>query len=453
MDNIFESLNFRNIFFDGKVIPGDFIVSSVDALATYLQDNANPNSPFMYLFAHNHVKTIIAYFAIIKAGFIVVLIDPDIKRLELNEMMANTPPSAFIRINKQQLNFEYQQEIIFRDDVEHMMMTYDVNDVCTIVYTAADDGYAKAAMLTRKNILANAQAVIECNRIHENSICCALLPFHHMFGLQTGVLVPILANGSLLVEDISDLRRLKTIADDIEKYKVSNVYSIPVVYYLFGIVPEITTQLRHAKSVVSGGYKLSASIFQKFLKKFGKEIHEGYGITEASPICTWHRPEDKIKLDSVGRTFSGCEIKILQDQHSECLSGQVGEICVKGQNVMKGYYHHEQATRRVLQDGWLHTGDLGKMDTDGYLYITGLKKRMLNVSGRNVYPAEVERLIRPYRNVEDIEVYGGISKLQGDVVKARIMLKEKTPEAEKAFKQWCLEHISQYKVPKSMEFY
>ena len=120
---------------------------------------------------------------------------------------------------------------------------------------------------------------------------------------------------------------------------------------------------------------------------------------------------------------------------------------------MKGYFNCERETRLILKDGWLHTGDLGKLDKNGYVYIAGLKKRMLNVGGKNVYPSEVERLMRLHENLEAVQVYGDISKLQGNIVKAKIKLREKGAEAERTFKFWCLKNISHYKLPKRMEFY
>jgi len=453
MLNIFESINVRNIFFRGETFSGEHIRASVNDLAAYLISKANPNSPFMYLFAHNHLKTVIAYFAIIRAGFIVVLVNPHIKRLELHEMLIDAPPTALIRINKYQLKFEYEKEITFCEDVRYVKNNHDLDDVCTLVYTAADDGYAKAAMLTKKNILTNAHALVKDGETNERNVFCALLPFYHMFGLQTGVFVPMMTKGSLLIEDISDLRRLATIADEIKSYKVSNIYSLPILYYLFGVVPEITEQLNYVNSFVSGGYKLPLPIFQRFLEKIGKEIQEGYGLTEASPVCSWHRPGEKIKTESVGKAIRCCDIKILNMQDTECSVGEIGEICIKGHNVMKGYYNQKELTLQTMQNGWLHTGDLGAMDEEGYVYVSGLKKRMLNVGGRNVYPAEVERFIKQYQHVEHVEVYRGTSKLQGDVVKAQIKLRDHTENAENAFKQWCLEHISHYKIPKTIEFY
>jgi len=453
MTDIFKSLNFKHIIFNDQVYTKEVIASAVDALLKIIHGNVNHGSPFIYLFAHNHLKTIIAYLAIIKAGYIAVLVDPDIKTIEVNDMLYDTPPSAIIRIKKEKLDLNFQEEIIFQERVETISCASDMEDVCTIVYTAADDGYPKAVMLTRTNMLSNAESIVECDRINKESVCCSLLPMHHTFGLQTAVLAPLMASGSVLIEDINGLKTLCNIQCHISKYAVTNVYSIPMIYYLLSAASEFTEDtLKSVVSFVSGGYKLSESIFHTFLEKSGKEIHEGYGLTEAAPVCTWHRPDDPIKLDSVGRSFSCCEIKILDDHNTECDRGEIGEICVKGQNVMKGYYHHDTATISALQNGWLHTGDLGNMDENGFVYLTGLKKRMLNVGGKNVYPAEVERLMRFNGNVEEVQVYGGKSKLMGNIVKVKVRLRKNSFEEKHKFEQWCTENISRYKLPKKYEY-
>lgn len=451
MDFFDKRLEFKKIIFRDKFYYPEEINSSIDTLSSYLKNNKKSNSPFVYLFAHNHIKTIIAYFAIIKSNKICVLVDPYKKRLELNEIMEDTPPYAIINYNKTSDEYDYENEIKFTDnniDIDNDQL----NDVCTMVYTNAEDGYAKAVMLTKKNIISNAEAHATTNDSDPNSVICALLPFHHMFGLTIGVIAPLISNSSILIEDPSNLIYIRSISDNFSKYKLTHLYTIPLIYYLLEKIPGIKEKLNNIKYLTSGGYKLPLSIFVNFKQKFNLEIHEGYGLTEASPVCTWHHTGKKIKPDSVGQPFSCCDVKIMNDDNQELPIGSIGEICIKGDNVMKGYYNNKEVTKKVLKDSWLHTGDLGKMDSDIYVYFIGLKKSMMNVGGKNIYPNEVKRLIKLNDNVKNIEIFKEESEIQGNAFSAKIKLKSNNSETQEIFKEWCNENISKHKIPHSITF-
>lgn len=447
-----SNLEFNKIIFRDKFYYPPQINSSIDNLSSNLKTNKESNTPFVYLFAHNHIKTVIAYFAIIKSGKICVIVDPEIKHIELGEMMQDTPPYATIKFDKNGEEFDFKNDIVFTDnniDVDSKQL----DDVCTMKYTAAEDGYAKAVMLTKKNILSNAQAILDCDRVDKNKISCALVPFHNLYTLQTGIFAPLLAGGSFLIVELTHSLQFRKIMIDISSHEVTNLYSIPMLYYLMYKDPNIKDKIKKIETFVSGGYEFSPKIYDTFLEKAGKQIRNGYGLTEASPICTWHRPEDSIKVDSIGRAFSCCKIKILNDKNEELPIAKNGEICIKGNNVMKGYFNNKKATQDVLINGWLHTGDYGKIDSDGYIYFTGLKKNMLNVAGQKVYPTEVERFILKNENVLSIQIFGEKDILLGHVIKAKIKLRINSNKSQGALKKWCRNNLSSYKNPRYIEFH
>ncbi len=453
MPELFDRLSFRKIFFRGRVFEPAEVNAAITDVAAHLRANTRSPSPFVFLLGPNHIKTVIAYFAIQKAGLIVVPLDPDIRPLELADLENDSRPCAKIRIDPGLASFDCSREIAFNEPpAEHSAGQEDLSDVCMMVYTAADDGWYKGALLTRENLLANAQAVVDCDEVTSTRVSCALAPMYHTYGLQTGLLGPLVARCSMMIEDLSDLQSLKTVVQSIAAYRVTNIYSLPSVLYLLSRVPDVRQTMTDVVSVVSGGYKLNENIFRTFLDKTGLAIHEGYGLTEASPICTWHRPRDPLKLDSVGRAFSCCEVSIRDDQSLPLPVGRVGEVCIRGANVMKGYYRHPEETRRVLRNGWLHTGDLGRMDEEGYLYLTGLAKRMLNVGGKNVYPAELERLLRLQENIRQAVVYGQESALGGHTVGVRIELDGRGNGSPDAVRQWYSASISRFKMAKRIEF-
>jgi long-subunit acyl-CoA synthetase (AMP-forming) len=177
----------KQIFYNGRCFTNQDLRLWINAVAGRLRSNTSSNSPFLYLFAHNHIKTVIAFFAAQQAGYTVVLVDPETGPLELREMMADTPPAIEIHIKKDTMVFDYATEIIFtKNTIQDLFLLKEAHDTCCIVYTAADDGFAKAAMLTHKNLITNARAIVEADELSPESVSCSLLPMHHLFGLQTG---------------------------------------------------------------------------------------------------------------------------------------------------------------------------------------------------------------------------------------------------------------------------
>ena len=181
------------VIFRKKEYGPEIVMAGIDSVARYLKDNLVSDSPFVYLFATNHIKTVFSYFGIIKARRVCVIMDPKIGKLELSEMLLDTPPAACIRIDKATETFDFSKEIEIRNQSWKNDGGEDLSDVCTMIYTAAEDGYAKAVMLTHENMLANARAIAEGNSVTAGSITCALLPFCHSFGLQTGIITPLLS--------------------------------------------------------------------------------------------------------------------------------------------------------------------------------------------------------------------------------------------------------------------
>jgi long-chain acyl-CoA synthetase len=452
MDFFENDLQFTKIIFNDKVFLPVEVNREIHALREHLTHSIISDTPFIYLFAHNHIKTVIAYFAIIKSGHVCVLVEPDIGRLELDEMQQDTPPCALIRINRTEERFDYAAEIVFTDNNPKEFDEKELEEVCTIVYTNAEDGYAKGAMLTEKNLLSNARAGQISDEVTDRNVFCALLPFHHMFGLQTGLLTPLYSSASLVIEDLTELRRINKMARDIQTYGVTNLFSLPGIYYLLAKIKDIKAIVQEVQKICSGGCALPRSVYDHFLKITGKEIAEGYGLTEASPVAAWHRNSDPIKIGSVGRSYPCCEIRIFSPEGNCLHQGETGEIWIKGSNVMKGYYNRQKATGETIRDGWLRTGDLGMMDDGGYLFFKGLKKRMINNGGKKIYPEEVVRLLSLHRNVKEVKVVEYPKFIFTKIIKVQIELIEKGNDRATEYKDWVANQISSCKVPKELIF-
>ena len=179
---------------------------------------------------------------------------------------------------------------------------------------------------------------------------------------------------------------------------------------------------------------------------------EGYGLTEASPACSFNMLDRPQKPGSIGMAITGTMIKIVDENGIEVPHGEVGELVVKGDNVMQGYYKDKVATASVIKDGWLYTGDLGKMDDDNYIFLTGLKKRMIITSGFNVYPKEVEDVLNLHPAVKSARVIAKKDLMRGEIVKAEIVKNDGALIDEKEILKYCRIYLSPYKVPREVEF-
>jgi long-chain acyl-CoA synthetase len=448
---IITQLNFKQIIFQERRFDKQMISEAIDHLAKFLILHFRSSSPFVLLATYNHIKSLIAYYAIIKAGKIPAILDPGCKSIELTEIIEETDPAAIIFLNSSEISFRYEEEIVFRKQKSGFIITSDLKDVCTLAFTNAEDGYSKGAMLTEKNLLSEIHALIKTNKLADNSITCALLPFSHLFGLVQGILVPTHAGSTGVIIEL-DIVRINEIVEKIKRYEVTHLYTVPSLYYLFSKVPGIEKLVQDIQEFYSGGTQLSSFIFNSFYKKTNRRIREGYGLTESSPGVALNYEEEGPVENSIGIPLPGCEIKILDDNDNECLPGNIGEICIKGDMVFKGYLNHSETTKKVLKDGWLHTGDYGRKDLQGYTYFCGLKKDMINVAGNNVYPKKLERLIRINSKVTQVRILYEESVIQGHVVVANIQLNDSSEPAQEELKRWCYENINNVTLPKKWVF-
>jgi long-chain acyl-CoA synthetase len=239
----------------------------------------------------------------------------------------------------------------------------------------------------------------------------------------------------------------------LEREKITYIVAVPRLY--MGMVfyeKAAKYDLSSLKLCVTGGSAMPADFIPVFEQKFSVRLLEGYGLTEASPACSFNRMETVAKPGSIGTALEGIDIKIVDEDGREVPRNTIGELIVRGGNVMKGYYKDEAATASVLKDGWLYTGDLGRMDEENYIFLTGIKKRMIITSGFNVYPREVETILNMHPAVQDALVTGKEDLLRGELVKAQIVLRDGFHPDEKDIIRHCKVYLSPYKVPREVEF-
>jgi long-chain acyl-CoA synthetase len=434
------------LYYGDSVIEGDDCIATILAVQDALQRVARPESPFVLLYAPNHPKTIAAYLAILNAGKSCVLADPDIGAFELEEMLAITPPGALITPRVESNHWDFASEI-HRAQTPPPSELAPIEPSSTLVYTAAEDGYAKPAVLSLQNMIADTHAHIISNGSTPASAYCAVIPYHHLFGLVTGALSPCLANAACVVIEPSNMRAFRKALSLLARARVSHLYSVPVVYYVMSKIPEAQDVLSQIPYITSGGYALSEHLYATYATKFNAAIREGYGLTEASPICAWNHPDREVKCGSVGQSFSCCTIRCVDDAGKEVRTGMPGEIIVRGENVMNGYYGFAEATKKAIRKGWLHTGDYGSFDSNGYLYIRGLKKDMANIRGLKAYPAELQRYIKRNPSVESVHIFTRKSDLEGDKLYAEITFDRASENAVTDLVRWCKGKLTPFKCP------
>ena len=446
-----QQLNFQQLYFKGNRYDQPAIEAAIDHLSKYLLKNIHSPSPFVLFSAFNHIKTVIVYFAILKANRIAVILDPQMKSIELEEIINDVDPAAIIYVNEHTISFNYLEEIVLRNQSKGPNINTDIKDVCTIAYTNAEDGYSKGAMLTEKNLLSEIDALIKTNRLTSNSVTCSLLPFSHLFGFIYGVLIPAFGKGSTLISEVN-LFKIPNTLKEIETAKVTHLYTVPSVYYILSKIPDLTNSCKSILEFFSGGIQLPPSIYETFYSKTNHKIREGYGLTETSPAIASNYEEEGPVIGSFGKPFPGCEIEIRGERNIECKTEQVGEICIKGDMVFKGYFNHEQTTNKVLRNQWLYTGDYGRKDSKGNIYFCGLKKEMINVAGNKVYPKKLVRLINKHENVLSATIYSETSILQGSSIGANVRLRDNSRKSQEEIKTWCIHNINNSIIPKSWVF-
>ncbi|SKA00440.1 AMP-binding enzyme C-terminal domain-containing protein [Selenihalanaerobacter shriftii] len=318
------------------------------------------------------------------------------------------------------------------------------------LYTSGTTGDPKGAMLTHHNLIFDTEATIKHLKVDEEGRYLCVLPMFHAFAETVCMLMPVFLGASIVImKSFLPERVLKTI----QKKNVTFFAAVPTMYAaLLNVRNKEEYDLSSLELCLSGGAAMPLKIMEDFEKTFNTIIIEGNGPTETSPVA-YVNPIDGIrKPGSVGLPIPEVEAKIVDENDEELPRGEIGEIAVKGANVMKGYFKKPKATEKALRNGWFHTGDLGKMDNDGYISIVDRKKDMINVGGMNVYPREIEEQLYKNPKVLEVAVVATKDELRGEIPKAFIVLREGEEATDREIKMFCMDYFANYKIPKLIEF-
>lgn len=328
------------------------------------------------------------------------------------------------------------------------------DDVALLQYTGGTTGVSKGVMLTHRNLVANA---MQCKswfpgvEIGKERLL-AVLPFFHSFGMTVSMNFPIYVAATMILVPRFDTKEILSL---IQKHKPTLFPGVPTMYVAINNHPDVSKyDLSSVKFCISGAAPLPLEVLQQFEKITGGTLREGYGLTESSPVTHCNPLEGRVKEGSIGIPFPDTECKIVDVDTGTKVLGldEIGELCIQGPQIMKGYWNMPEETKLALREGWLYTGDIAKVDEDGYFYIVDRKKDMIIASGYNIYPRDIEEVLYEYPKVKEAAVAGIPDEYRGETVKAYVVLKDGVTATEEEIIAFCKENMAKYKVPKKIAF-
>ncbi|MEQ6375721.1 long-chain-fatty-acid--CoA ligase [Bacillaceae bacterium S4-13-58] len=492
----------KALYFEGKEVTFEEVYKSSKQVASFLQSKGLEKGERVAIMLPNCPQSVISYYGVLLAGGVVVQTNPLYTERELeyqirdsgakfivcldllfsrveNVMKKTDLSNAIVCSVKEYLPFpknllypfvqkkqageaikvEENEQIHVWGSVMNSSPNYEpveINpkeDLAILQYTGGTTGNPKGVMLTHYNLVSNTQMcdawLYKSERGKETTL--AILPFFHVYGMTTVMNLSIM-NGSkmVLLPKFEALQVLKMI----EKTRPTLFPGAPTIYIALLNHPELSNyDLSSIQACISGSAPLPTEVQSRFEKVTGGRLVEGYGLTETSPVTHSNFLWDQRVNGSIGVPWPDTDAKIVQmDSQEEVEVGEVGELIVRGPQVMKGYWNRPEETEMVLQDGWLRTGDLGYMNEDGYFFIVDRKKDIIIAGGYNIYPREVEEVLYEHEQVQEVVIAGIPDPYRGETVKAYVVPKEGEILNEGELDAFCRERLAAYKVPKIYEF-
>jgi long-chain acyl-CoA synthetase len=426
----------------------------------------------------NSLEFVAVYFGIIKAGGIAVPLDIRYKIEELASLFGSCQPKVLIAESDLleplvpalsrfgsikhviELDAKYggrflsYQEVMATGSSQRVEVSLKPDDIGTISYTGGPTNHPRGVALSHYSLVT--EAIISADGFEQTDgdiLMLFALPMYHMFGLGSALLSSVY-KGSTVVIVPGTGRSITSFLDTIEKDKGTIYLGVPYIYALAINVAEregIKNDLSSIRLWGSGGATLTTEIIRQFRHYYGADILDIWGLTEAVSHVTCSPLNGTGRPGASGKALPGWEIKAVDDNDNELSPNQSGEIVVRGP-IMQGYYNDPQVTAEVIKNGWLHTGDLGRVDEDGYLFLSGMKKDMIILKGQNVYPSDIEEVLCSYYKVAMAVVVGIPDKLRGEIVGAIIKLKSRFTATEQEIRSFCQERLADYKLPKKIFF-
>ena len=422
----------------------------------------------------NSPEYVIAYFACWKIGAVAGPVNSHLKSEELAFVLDNSEAVALIteqdflkHVEPIRAKLTHLHHVIVTDaEVENAIhfstaaaqsaelaeVAIESDDDAIIIYTSGTTGKPKGVLLTHRNILANARQITDWLGFNEADRLLCVMPLFHVNGIIVTTVTPMFAAASMVVAPkFSASRHWQIISD----YGVTSFGSVATMLamlsqtYPEGVPAGLNiSQLRFA---LCGSAPVPAEVMRQFEQRFDCLVIEGYGLSESTCRATFNPPNENRRPGSCGLPI-GCELKIFDDDDRELGVGEVGEIVLRGENLLKGYFKNAEATAKAFRSGWFHTGDVGYRDSDGFLFIVDRKSDMIIRGGENIYPREIDEVLYQHPAIQDAATIGVADKLYGEEVKAYVVLREGAAATEAELIAHCRAHLADFKCPKTIEF-
>ncbi|MEI9475211.1 MAG: AMP-binding protein [Deltaproteobacteria bacterium] len=419
----------------------------------------HPNSP----------QTLLSYYSIIKAGGVVVPINPIYTAREAKFILHDSEAKVLFlheifspMIEEIRSEIPLVRNIIVRNSYETIEMAvekivgsslstvkereFSPDDSAIIFYTSGTTGKPKGVMLTHRNFCFSGPNIAQSYGLRESDVSIAVLPLVHVFCVASPFFGSLSSGGRIVV-----LERFKTqlVFEAIAKYKVSWFPGVPTMFtYLLNGLRENRHDLSSLRMGLSGGASLPVEVLKEWEDRFRADIIEVYGLTESTGLVTANPVYGTRKAGSVGITVSGVSAKVINKQGIELPPGEIGEIVFKGPNATRGYFNLHEETSRKIKDGWVYTGDHAWRDEEGYFYIVGREKELIISGGYNIYPREIEEVVHGCAGVNEVAVIGVADRIKGEVPKAFVALKQGFSVTEDEILDYCKKNLAPYKIPK-----
>ncbi|MEH7416298.1 long-chain fatty acid--CoA ligase [Neobacillus drentensis] len=448
-----------------------------------LQKNQIQKGDRVAIMLPNCPQYVISYYGILNAGAIVTQVNPMSVERELEYILQDSGAETIVVLDalyprvknvqpqtnlKKVITVSIQpsaQDISPDRSFESFLSEGDGNitsihlepdhDVAVLQYTGGTTGRSKGAMLTHRNILANVLQSYEFFK-HEIEMgkerCLTVIPLFHVFGMSSCMNLSIyIAAESIMLPRFE----LEEVLNTIKNEQPTMFPGVPTMYVAITSHPRAEEfNINCIRTCNSGSAPMPVELLRNFERKTGSKILEGYGLSEASPTTHCNPPFAERKPGSVGIGMPSTEYKIvdLATGAEEVPVGKIGEVIIKGPQIMKGYWNLPEETAHTLREGWLYTGDIAKVDEDGYLYIVDRKKDLIIASGYNIYPRDIEEVLYEHPAVQEAVCIGVPDPYRGEDVKAVVVLKAGSMAAEQEIIQYCKQNMAAYKVPRIVEF-
>ncbi len=406
----------------------------------------------------NSPEFIYALYAALEAGATVVPVNTFLKAPEIQHIiddcrlkcLVTEPAFDEVTAKLQRTRLVPVAELARPSSIGLPPASISPSDLALIIYTSGTTGKSKGAMLTHGNIASNVRSCIQALEETESDRLTLLLPMFHSFMLTVCIFTPLSMGAGIVL--IKSVQPFKAAMREIIRNRATILVGIPQLFTALADakIPFWLHWVLSLRMAISGAAPLPHETLAKFARKFRFPLLEGYGLSEASPVVSFNPIRGPHKAGSVGLPLPDIEVKIFDDNDHELPTGQVGEIVVRGPNVMLGYYNQPEETAAALRNGWLHTGDMGRKDEDGYIYIVDRRKEMLLVRGCNVYPREIEEVLYKIPNVAEAAVIARPDEKRGEAPVAFVTPREGTTLDTGEILRFCREQLADYKIPREV---